>query len=154
MLQEMYVFLSALCTGITMGFVYDLFRMKRKALKTRAFLVSVEDVVFCIFAAFLVFISAYISNQGEIRLYFFLAIILGISIYFWMFSRWVTQILTFIIKPIIWPFAMLIRFLRPPVKWLITLIGKGTQRTGKQLSVYRMRAGRRLKSIRNIMRKV
>jgi len=70
MLREINVFLSALITGITTGFIYDLLRMKRKALKTRAFIVGVEDVLFWIFTAILVFITAYISNQGEIRLYF------------------------------------------------------------------------------------
>lgn len=154
MLREINVFLSALINGITTGFIYDLLRMKRRALKTRSFFVSVEDVLFWIVAALLVFITAYISNQGEIRLYFFLALILGISIYFWLFSRWVTQIITLIIKTVIWPVAMLIKFLRPPVNRLIAMIGKVTQKTGKRFHNYHLIARRRFRSIRNIMRKI
>ncbi|NLM09439.1 MAG: spore cortex biosynthesis protein YabQ [Clostridiaceae bacterium] len=154
MLEEINVFLSALCAGITAGFIYDLLRMKRRAIKTRTFFIGVEDVLFWVIAALLTFITAYISNQGEIRLYFFLAMVLGIGIYFWLFSRWITQIITFIIKVIVWPFVKIFNFLKPPVKWLIALVEKGTQKTGRRLNNYRLKAGRRFRSIRNIMRKV
>lgn len=154
MQQEIFVFASALCTGMILGFIYDLFRMKRKALKTRALLVGIEDILFWIIAAFLVFTAAYISNRGEIRPYFFLAMLLGISIYLWLFSHWVIQILTFAVKAVIWPFAMLIRVLRPPLKWILSLIGKGAQKAGTKLQKCRFRAGLRFRSIRNIMRKI
>jgi len=154
MQNELNVFLSALITGITTGFIYDLLRMKRRALKTRRFLISVEDVLFWIVTAILVFITAYISNQGEIRPYFFMALALGISIYFWLFSRWITEVITFLVKVIIWPFDKLISLLRPPVKWLFALIGKAAQKTGKRLHNYRLVTGRRFRSIRNIMRKI
>ena len=116
MRNEMNVFLSALITGITTGFIYDLLRMKRRVLKTRTFFVSVEDVLFWIVSAILVFITAYISNQGEIRLYFFMAMAIGISIYFGLLSRWITQIITLTVKIVVWPFAKLICILRPPAK--------------------------------------
>jgi spore cortex biosynthesis protein YabQ len=154
MLHEVYVFLSAIGAGIITGFIYDLFRMKRKALKTRPFLVCIEDIVFWVFTAMLVFIAAYLSNQGEIRLYFFISMLLGIIVYNCLFSRWVTQILTFIVKLIIWPFAKLIKLLKPPIRWLMKLIGMGKEKTSKRLKNYSVKAGRRLKSLKNIMRKV
>lgn len=154
MLSEVNVFLSALLTGIAIGFIYDLLRMKRRALKTRKFIVGVEDVLFWIFAAVLVFITAYVSNQGEIRLYFFLAMILGISIYFWLFSHWITLIIIFTVKIVIWPFVKLAVLLKPPARWLISLAGKATRKAGKRLKNCRMRVGLRLRSIRNIIRKV
>jgi len=150
----MNVFLSALITGITTGFIYDLLRMKRRVLKTRTFFVSVEDVLFWIVSAILVFITAYISNQGEIRLYFFMAMAIGISIYFGLLSRWITQIITLTVKIVVWPFAKLICILRPPAKWVGALIGKAAQKTGKRFHNYRLVTGRRFRSIRNIMRKI
>ena len=67
MLNEVKVFLSAMVTGFITGFAYDLLRLKRRAIRTRKFIVSVEDILFWIFAAVLAFTAAYISNQGEIR---------------------------------------------------------------------------------------
>lgn len=154
MLQEVYVFLSAIGAGIITGFIYDLFRIKRKTLKTRPSLVCVEDIIFWIFTAMLVFMAAYLSNQGEIRLYFFLSMILGVIIYIGLFSCWVIQILSFIIKIIIWPFAKLLKLLKPPVKWGMKLIGMCTEKSSKRLRRYRLKTRRRLISIKNIRRKV
>lgn len=154
MIREVYVFLCAMGSGAVAGFIYDLFRLKRKALKTKAFLLGLEDVVFWVFAALLVFITAYFSSDGEVRLYFLFGAFLGVLIYHWLFSRWVIQILTLLVKAVIWPFAFLIRTLRPPAKWALGWIGKGTEKTGRQLQRIGIRMNRRLRSIRHIIRKV
>ncbi|AGC67284.1 spore cortex biosynthesis protein YabQ [Thermoclostridium stercorarium subsp. stercorarium DSM 8532] len=154
MLREINVFLSALITGITTGFIYDLLRMKRKALKTRAFIVGVEDVLFWIFTAILVFITAYISNQGEIRLYFFMAMALGISLYFWLFSSLITQFTVFTVKLVLWPFAKLVALLKPPVKRLKMLFSKVSQKAGRKMKDCRFVVRRRFRSLRNIVRKI
>ncbi|NLX76162.1 MAG: spore cortex biosynthesis protein YabQ [Clostridiaceae bacterium] len=154
MREEINVFLSALCVGVTTGFIYDLLRMKRRAIKTRRIFIGVEDVLFWVIAALLTFAAAYISNQGEIRFYFFMAMVLGISIYFWLFSRWITQIITFTVNTVVWPFAKLYCLLKPPAKRFAALVGKGTQKTVKKLHVYRLKTGLRFRSFRNIMRKI
>ncbi len=154
MIQEAYVFLSAMGTGLITGFLYDLFRLKRKALKTRGLMVTLEDVFFWIITAVLVFITAYISNQGEIRLYFFLAMLSGVVIYYSFLSFWVTQILTFIVKIIIWPFAFLIQLFKPPVMRILRFIGGKAQKTKNGLHQVRTKANLRFKSVGKIMRKV
>jgi len=154
MIQELYVFLSAAGSGMAAGFLYDLFRLKRKALKTKAFAASIEDIVFWLLAALLVFITAYASNQGEIRLYFFLAVIFGVIIYFWLFSKWVIQILTFLVKVILWPISVLIMLLKPPVKWLGKQFAKGTTKTKSRLKITGIKMNRRLKSMRHIAKKI
>ena len=154
MIQELYVFLSATGSGMATGFLYDLFRLKRKALKTKAFAVSIEDTVFWLLATLLVFITAYASNQGEIRLYFFFAVIVGVIIYYWLFSKWVIQILTFIAKVILWPISVLIKLLKPPTKWLGKQFSKGTIKTKKQLNIAGIKFNRRLKSMHHIAKKL
>lgn len=154
MIREAYVFICAMGSGAVAGFIYDLFRLKRKAMKTKAFLLGLEDIVFWVFTALLVFITAYFSSDGEVRLYFLFAAFLGVLIYHWLFSRWVIQILTFLVKAIIWPFAFMVRTLRPPAKWALEWIGRGTEKTGKQLLQIGIRMNRRLKSIHHIIRKV
>lgn len=154
MIHEAYVFLCATGSGMAAGFLYDLFRLKRKALKTKAFVVSIEDVAFWILTAILVFISAYASNQGEVRLYFFIAVIFGVSIYSWLLSRWVIQILTFLVKIIIWPAAFLIKLMKIPAKWMKKQVVKGSSRTKNQLKITGIRFNRRLKSMHHIIKKL
>lgn len=154
MLHEVYVFLSAMGSGLTAGFLYDLFRLKRKALKTRAFALSIEDIAFWVLTAVIVFITAFFSNRGEIRLFFFLAVILGVGIYYWLFSRWVIQILTFLVKVLIWPVAFLIKLLKPPARWLGKQLSKGTAKAGNQLRLTGIRMNSRLKLMRHIIKKL
>jgi len=154
MLNEVKVFLSAMVTGFITGFAYDLLRLKRRAIRTRKFIVSVEDILFWIFAAVLAFTAAYISNQGEIRPYFFMGMTAGMGIYFWLLSRLVIQIIIFTFKIAIWPFAKLVILLKPPVKRLAAAIGKVTQKMHKKASNCRFVIRRRFRSIRHIMRKI
>jgi len=154
MLNEVRVFLSALLTGFILGFAYDLLRMKRRAIRTRRFFVGVEDVLFWIFAAITAFAAAYISNQGEIRPYFFMAMVMGIGIYFWLFSRLITRIIVFIVKIVIWPFAKLFILLRPLIRWLSDRMGKLSREVNKKIADRRFVARRRLRSLRNIMKKI
>lgn len=154
MMHEVTVFLSAMGSGAIAGFIYDLFRLKRKALKTKAFIVGLEDVIFWVFTALLVFTTATISNQGEVRLYFIFAAFIGVVLYYWLLSLWVIQILTFFVKVMVWPFAFLVRVLKPVARWIAGIIGKSTVHTRKRLKTTRVRIHRRLKSIHHIMRKV
>ncbi len=154
MINEVYVFLSAAGSGLAAGFLYDLFRLKRKALKTGAFFASVEDIVFWVLSAIIVFITAYASNRGEIRVYFFFAVIFGVGVYYWLFSRWVIQILTFLVKIIVWPVAFIIRLMTPPAKWLGMQAAKGAVKTKKRLRITGIKMKRRFKSIRHIIQKL
>ena len=87
--------------------------------------------------------------------YIFISMLLGIIVYNCLFSRWVTQILTFIVKLIIWPFAKLIKLLKPPNQ-MANEINKGwaKEKTSKRLKNLQREGWRRLKSLKNIMRKV
>lgn len=154
MIREVTVFLSAMGSGAAAGFIYDLFRLKRRALKTKAFLIGLEDVIFWVITAVLMFITAYFSSEGEVRLYFLFAAFIGVLIYYWVFSNWVIQILTFLVKVILWPFAFLIRVLKPPAKWVCQVAGCGAEKARKKLQLTQTRLNRRMKSIRHIMRKI
>lgn len=141
-------------SGAAAGFIYDLFRLKRKALKTKAFLIGLEDIIFWVLTALLVFTAAYFSNEGEVRLHFIFGALLGVIIYYWMFSHWVVEILTFLVKAVLWPFAFLIKVLKPPVRWVGRQIGEEISKTGKKLHMSQIKFQRRFKSIRHIQRKI
>jgi len=154
MIHELYVFLSAIGCGCTAGFIYDLIRLKRRALRTQSLMIGLEDIVFWIFSALLVFTTAYLSNNGELRLYFFIGAVVGVALYYWLLSRWVIQILTFLVKVLVWPFAALFHVLKPPALWVIGIIGEKTVKAQKRLNLTRIKINRRFKSIGHIIRKI
>jgi len=154
MMHEVYVFVSAVLSGLAAGFLYDLIRLKRKALKTKTAVAAFEDIAFWIVASILVFVTAYVSNQGEMRMYFFLAVVIGVVFYYAFMSHWVILILTFILKITLKPFILLFRLLTPLFNLIIKFLKNNAVKTGKKLYIVKIKANRRFKSLRHIIKKV
>jgi len=63
------------------AFIYDAFRIKRRAVKTSALVTYIEDIIYWIIVSIIMFAVVYYSNEGEIRGYLFLGTILGAVLY-------------------------------------------------------------------------
>ena len=50
--------------GMLIAFIYDLFRVKRKTIRTKTLGVVIEDFLFWILAALVMFSVVYYSNEG------------------------------------------------------------------------------------------
>ena len=86
-LNQAYLFIIFCATGILIGLIFDIFRIIRKLFKTPDFLTYIEDICFWIISGLILIYSIFIFNNGEIRLYMFIAISLGIITYILTFSR-------------------------------------------------------------------
>ena len=86
-LNQAYLFIIFCATGILIGLIFDIFRIIRKLFKTPDFLTYIEDILFWIISGLILIYSIFIFNNGEIRLYMFIAISLGIITYILTFSR-------------------------------------------------------------------
>jgi spore cortex biosynthesis protein YabQ len=104
---QAYIFLYSIVGGVIIAFIYDIFRVKRRAVKTSMIFVYVEDLVFWIIVGAVMFAVIYLSNEGEVRGYIFIGSLLGIIAYNLIFSRIVMAAFLFIIKTI----YRLVRFL-------------------------------------------
>lgn len=125
--SELWVFLWTICGGIILGFVFDIFRIKRRIIKTGIVLITIEDLLYWIFAALIFFFTIYLFNEGQIRGFTIIGCLLGAVFYFSAISPLVLKIsvtvidavirgVKFIIKIILFPFKLIIKFLRPPLK--------------------------------------
>ena len=76
------LFIFFFIIGMCIGIIYDIFRVIRKNFKTKDFVTQIEDVIFLIFCGALTLISIIELNNGEVRFYLFIAIFLGILLYF------------------------------------------------------------------------
>jgi len=120
--SELWIFLWSICGGIILGFVFDIFRIKRRIVKTGIILISIEDLLYWIFAALLLFLTLYLSNDGQIRGFSIIGSILGASFYLSAISPIVLKISVTVIDGIIKGVLFLAKIVSWPVKLLIRLI--------------------------------
>ena len=115
--NQAYLFLVFSLTGVIIGILFDFFRILRRIIKTSNFITYVEDILFWILTGFLILYSIWYFNNGEIRIYMFLGIILGVLIYMLTLSSILIKIFSKL-------FRILINMLELPFKTIISVFRK------------------------------
>ena len=107
--NQAYLFLVFSLTGVIISILFDFFRILRKTIKTPNIITYIEDIIFWILTGLLILYNIWYFNDGEIRIYMFLGIILGVLIYMSILSKMVilifSKILQIIIKILEIPFT-------------------------------------------------
>ena len=143
--NQAYIFLCSILGGILIAFIYDAFRVARKAVKTGSIVTHLEDFIFWIIVAVIMFGVVYYSNEGEIRGYIFIGTVLGVVLYVLLLSRFVMCAALFILRIIYiilktfwmvisYPFRVMYNVASVPVRYSSKLLGKGfkgIRRAGK-----------------------
>lgn len=120
--SQAYVFLCSVIGGVIIALVYDVFRILRKAIKTGSLFTYIEDLIFWILVAVIMFGTVYYSNEGELRSYIFLGTLLGVVLYALIFSKTIMNSSLFIIKIVKGIFRFLWMVLSFPFKVIIHLM--------------------------------
>lgn len=130
--NQAYSFLVFSLTGVTIGVLFDFFRILRRTIKTSNIITYIEDVLFWILTGLLVLYNIWYFNNGEIRVYMFLGIILGVLIYMSTLSNILIQIfskiLQIIIKILELPFKTIISIFRKIITAIVTIFTKITKK--------------------------
>ena len=90
--NEAVFFLLSVLEGMGLVFVYDIFRIVRRILKHGNIWIGIEDIFYWIFCTIAVFLLLYQTNDGMMRAFTFFGILLGMAIYYFLFSRFVIKI--------------------------------------------------------------
>lgn len=90
--NQAYLFLIFIVNGILIGLLFDFFRIARKVFQTSDIVTYIEDILFWILAGFIMLYSIFVFNNGELRLFMFLGIILGAFIYMILISSYIIKI--------------------------------------------------------------
>lgn len=98
-LQIQFVTLGMMSAGgLTLGVLFDLYRVLSGQLKVPYWLKAVLDLLYWIIGTLIVFKLLYESNWGEVRPFIFLGLGIGITIYFLVFSRTIIRVILFMIR--------------------------------------------------------
>lgn len=105
---ELQFFAFSLLRGILILLIYDLIRIFRRVVPHGAAAIALEDILYWLLTAFLIFQLLYRENDGTIRGYALLAVGLGMLVYYRTLSKflvnalaWIlNKILSFLLKPV------------------------------------------------------
>lgn len=124
---QAHIFLYSVLSGMVIALIYDVFRIKRRVIKTGVLFVYIEDLLFWIMVAIFVFILVYYFNDGELRGYIFTGIITGVIIYMLLFSKIIIRsfvailnliykVIKFVLFVLTYPIRLISKIVMIPVK--------------------------------------
>ena len=90
--NQAYLFLIFIINGIIIGVLFDFFRILRKTIKTKDAITYIQDILFWILTGFIVLYSTFTFNSGEIRIFMFIAILIGVIFYMTLISSYVIKV--------------------------------------------------------------
>ena len=123
---QFYTMLSMVAMGIWLGaslYTYKLFVHREKTAK---WLLIIHDLLFWLVQGLLFFYVLLLTNEGEFRVYIFLAVALGFSMYQALMKQLYMNILKFLVMCVYQAALILKRLVMSivfqPIRWLITFI--------------------------------
>jgi spore cortex biosynthesis protein YabQ len=146
-LEQLNSFFVFFISGIIIGVLFDIFRIIRKLFKVSDIHTYIEDILFGIITGiFLVFII-FVYNNGNVRLYMFIAMAIGIVLYLLLISKYfiklnviifsfINKCLVKLIKVIIYPIKLIFKLLKKIFKKPYTIIIINIKKI-KELLIYK-----------------
>lgn len=131
--EQIQFFLNTIAIGLIMGIVFDFYRTLKSMLFLKKWAIGIFDLLLCLFFTGMVFTLLLFSNWGEVRVYVFIGLALGLLLYFRYISpfimdfwqQWFTffiESIRFIIRLIMLPLKLIIKIVNYPLALLSLLI--------------------------------
>ncbi len=96
--SQLFCLLIFIINGIAIGILFDIFRILRRSFNTTDWITYFQDILFWILAGCIMLFSIFTFNNGEIRSYVFIGIILGGIFYMLTISRFFVKLSVDIIE--------------------------------------------------------
>lgn len=82
------LFFVSMLWGIGVAVAYDVLRIFRRVVKTSRWLYYMQEILFWLAEALLIFRLLYIYDGGAIRSYTMIGLVVGMVLYTWLIGRW------------------------------------------------------------------
>jgi spore cortex biosynthesis protein YabQ len=100
---------SMICSGVALGLLFDTYRVLSGEFRFPRWIIPPLDLLYWAVGTLAVFRILFLSNGGEVRLYVFLAMMIGVSFYFGLLSG-------FFIKGIGWTIERIKQLIRSLIR--------------------------------------
>lgn len=138
--DQAYLFLVFSMTGVAIGVLFDIFRILRRTIKTSNIITYIEDILFWILTGILILYNIWYFNNGEIRIFMFLGIILGVLIYICtlskIFIKIFSKVLLVIKKVFELPIKTILSILKKITTTFITIFTKITKKLTNKKGIF------------------
>lgn len=78
--REVYVFFWSIIIGAILTLIFDFFRLTRRNKKARDLTVYIQDIFYGIIVTLIIIISAFMTNDGDLRGYMFVGYVLRFNV--------------------------------------------------------------------------
>lgn len=123
---QFYTLLAMIGMGSLFGAALDTYNLFLKRSERKRWIVFLHDFLFWIIQGLLIFYVLFLVNEGELRLYLFLALLCGFSAYQALFKGLYLRFLAFLIVLVVKLFRFMTELVRliviEPIKWIIMSI--------------------------------
>ena len=118
-MNQLYIFLCFFLTGMVIGILFDIFRILRRSFKTLDVITYIQDFIFWILTGVILLYSIFTFNNGELRAFVFVGILLGITLYILLISKFfikiVVKIILIIKKILFYPISFIKKYIIKPI---------------------------------------
>ena len=97
-INQLYTLFVFILSGAVIGILFDLFRILRKSFKTPDIITYIEDILFWILTGLFLLYIIFKYSFGQLRIYMFVSLIIGIVIYFLTISKYFIKLNVKIIR--------------------------------------------------------
>lgn len=120
---ELYALVVSFFNGVLLAWVYDNIRVFRRIRRHKTIIfMSIEDIVYGIYAGISVFLMCFRVSDGIIRGFIIMGIAVGAFLYFKILSsiyiRWSVRIIKILLKPACFILKNVVRIITIPVRSL------------------------------------
>ena len=129
--EEVELFAVCLLLGAFLAMVYDAIRIFRMLVPHKEIVVDVEDLVFWLFTAWMVFRTLFYYNRGALRGYAFLGMFLGVLFYTLTISR----LLLFVARKIVPVFRKGWNYAVRPLHYLREQVRKSLKKAAAEVKM-------------------
>lgn len=144
---EVQFFLTSILYGILLLVVYDCIRIIRRIVPHKAFFVALQDILFWVAASIVIFIMIYERNNGTIRGFAILGMLLGMIIYNQLLSKFIVKGITQIIKMILKGIKKVVSILLKPFVFITKKLGKLFGFTSSKIGKVNAKIGTKFKKV-------
>ncbi len=128
MSEQTRLFLQTIAAGFAIGWIFDVFRVLRAAVKHPDFLTQIEDMLYWVIVSFGMFYFLLNVNAGEVRIFSIIGAFLGMGLYFATLSPvfmavsvaivdFVKKVVVTTITIMLFPIKILLRILAVPARF-------------------------------------
>ena len=104
--------------GVAIAIIFDIFRIMRKSFKTSDIVTYIEDILFWLITGFIILYAIFKFNNGEIRFFMFVGMILGATFYMLLISRYIVKFSVKIILTIKKIINTILQIIIKPLKFI------------------------------------